>query len=137
MSLIQKIISIILLFFSASCVSNKAVDDVWEAYLVGMPEGVMTKYSGINMATYILKQTHEPIFHKNHSNNQYNSKILSKWSRNYRETNYVLCLKDNLRYMTDKKYTPEMFFQHVELKSMRFKIDYKPKHVDYNKVLHQ
>jgi hypothetical protein len=80
----------------------------WEVLATGLPETVGVAGARGNIAYYILKQTHEPVFRKSDGQN-YTSKILRDWSRSpdYRE--FRFCPASGLQFDQNNPFLFEDF----------------------------
>lgn len=84
----------------------------WEVLATTLPVTVSTQNAHINTVYYILRQTHEPILHKDDGQN-YTSRILENWDHDLRYLSYTFCPKTNLKFKKDLPFTPEHFRSHI------------------------
>ena len=107
----QAAIIFLTFFVFVGCKNKK--DDTWDVIAVGIPTKISPEVAQINMGLYILKQTHEPLLKRNSTGNHV-SNVLSKWTRSIDNKKFELCLKDHLKFSSDKKYTSKMFFRDIK-----------------------
>jgi hypothetical protein len=84
----------------------------WEVLVTTLPVTISTQNAHINTVYYVLRQTHEPILHKNDGQN-YTSKILENWSHDLGYLRYTFCPKMGLSFGKDLPFTREIFSSHL------------------------
>jgi len=72
---------VMLSFCVSSCGKKEKNDEAWDVLSLVIPEKVSPEVSFANIGFYVLRQTHEPIFHWSNIKAQYYSTILKSWNR--------------------------------------------------------
>jgi hypothetical protein len=100
----EKIVILFLLMLSIASCSRKHDDVTWDIIAVGLPKIITPSVANINMGLYILKQTHEPFFRYRKRTELY-SNLFKTWNRDLKYQRFNFCLKNDLYFNEEKKYT--------------------------------
>lgn len=85
----------------------------WQALLPALPPRVSTELAGINVAHYILTQTHEPLFRTGDGMN-FHSNLLREWSRSTDSKAYRFCPAPSLSFDPAHDFSLEFFRAHID-----------------------
>jgi len=86
--------------------------DVWGVLVVSVPDKVVLEKEGETVVSYILRQTHEPLFRKPDGQN-FNSRILNSWSRNLNYTEYKFCPDTTLGFSASSRFSLDFFYSYI------------------------
>jgi len=88
-------------------------DTEWTVLSVGIPDRIIPEIAISNMGLYILKQTHEPLFRES-GLGTYESKILTSWSRNEKNTSFILCPDSTRKFNTSIAFNSAYLARHLQ-----------------------
>lgn len=115
---------ILLFIFSLFVLSCDGSLHTWRVAIVGIPSRISPRDIHLLTTSYIIKQTHEPLFKKD-GVNSYLSTILDSWSRGADYSSYKLCVGK------PKKFSVDRFFKTADLKIHIEKVFNKYSHPKY------
>lgn len=120
-----KTVLIALLSASVLCASSCArkPDRAWQALLPALPPRVSTELAGINVALYILMQTHEPLFRTGDGQN-FHSNILRDWSRSLDSKQFRFCPDTSQSFDAAHDFSADSFRAQIDTVTRRFDSDY-------------
>jgi len=93
--------------------------DVWGVLVASIPDRVVLEKEGETVVSYILRQTHEPLFRKDDGQN-FTSKILNNWSRSLNYTEYSFCPDTSLKFNASAGFSPDFFYTYLSSTTKRF-----------------
>lgn len=93
--------------------------DVWGVLVVSVPDKVVLDKEGETVVSYILRQTHEPLFRKADGQN-FTSKILRDWSRSINYTEYTLCPDTSLKFSDSTAFSMDFFYSYLSSATKRY-----------------
>lgn len=96
----------------------------WEVLLPSIPSEVSLERDGETAVSYILRQTHEPLFARVDGQN-FTSKPLRSWSRNIDQTEFRFCPNTELRFGESAGLTPEYFGAYITSTTAKYSDTFK------------
>lgn len=106
---------------AASCARKPG--RAWQALLPALPPRISTELAGINVALYILMQTHEPLFRTGDGLN-FHSGVLRDWSRSLDSKQYRFCPDTSHSFDSTHDFSAAAFRSHLDTVTRRFGPDY-------------
>lgn len=94
------------------CKTNPGISDTWKVIFISLPETIRPDAIQDGDVSYVLHQTHEPLFRQEDGQN-FKSNVLSRWSRSIDYSEYEFCPNTALKFNSDKTFSPEMLYSHL------------------------
>lgn len=101
-------------------------ESLWRVAIVGSPVRITPSDANLLPTSYILKQTHEPIFNKD-KNGSFYSNILDHWGRSIDYKDFRLCIAEP-RYFGEGEYFTFSLLKDLVLRSLQA---FKENHYKY------
>ncbi|USN46711.1 MAG: hypothetical protein H6626_10900 [Pseudobdellovibrionaceae bacterium] len=114
MALFKVVIKALILSVSVGCGAKNRPLQEWNVLTPGVPTRVSPDFKHSLLTSYILKQTHKPIFEYN-SEKGYESQILDKWSRDLNYKHFQFCIYEPKTLAEDSYFDVnklELFLNH-------------------------
>ncbi len=97
--------------------------DVWGVLVVSNPDKIVLEKEGETVVSYILRQTHEPLFRKADGQN-FSSRILKKWSRNLNNTEFAFCPDTGLKFDGSASFSLDFFYSYISSVTAEYSRDF-------------
>ncbi|MFA6433647.1 MAG: hypothetical protein WCW52_03020 [Elusimicrobiales bacterium] len=116
-----KLIFLLLAACGVLCGCRKAEQrtDTWTVLLSDLPVRLFVADAGLNGTFYLLKQTHEPLFRQD-DGEIFSSRLLEKWSRDIRSSEYLFCPDTSLRFDADNTFSMAFFYKYIRKTAKAF-----------------
>lgn len=115
----MKSIFLLILLSAVPFSAHAKEEGSWEVLVTGLPEKITTEGARGNIAYYILKQTHEPVFRLRDGQN-YTSTILKSWTRSPDYKNFLFCPEPNLGFDPRSPFGLEKFAEHISSVTIKY-----------------
>jgi hypothetical protein len=99
----------VLIFCSCREGDNK---ETWGVLVPSIPSSIVLEREGETAVSYILRQTHEPLFRKTDGQN-FTSKLLLDWERNLDYSRYRFCPDTSFRFNVKRGFSLEYFVSYI------------------------
>jgi hypothetical protein len=116
---------LMLFFLMASQWANagEVPKDRWTAFMMGVPGKLELKRSVEAATSYVLKQTHEPLFRKEDGEN-YSSRVLTRWSRDLFKKEYCFCPDQSLEFDAANRFNAGFFAKYIKQATAKYSEDF-------------
>lgn len=96
--------------------------ETWEVLLGAIPKTISSKDADQDVTYYIIKQTHEPLLRQG-DGTRYQSRILTKWSRNIPSSEYTFCPDTTLVFDAKTPFSLEYFYAYLKAITRKYSED--------------
>lgn len=119
---IYKIVLIVLIitfsfYYFFSLIGDRKHDDSWYVLFNVIPDSIKLKDIEFSHISYILQQTHKPLFRKKNLS-EYESDILVSWTRSSDNKSYELCPNQELLFYKHIKFSSEYLYSFLKEKTL-------------------
>lgn len=98
--------------------------DTWEVLLGAIPKSISVKDAEQTITYYILRQTHEPLFRQD-DGSSYQSKLLTRWSRNISSSEYLFCPDTSRVFDKDTAFNADFFYKYLWNVTGKYNLNFK------------